>query len=130
LRVLRQTAAAPSVHVVRDGVEAIDFMLAQGAHAERSLDDMPRLVLLDLKLPRLDGLEVLTRLKQHEPTRHVPVVMVTTSSEEKDVTASYRLGVNSYVVKSVNFDEFSRALQTVASYWLELNRLPQRRLRS
>lgn len=116
LRALRRGGPAASVLHLRDGAEALAYLFES---TERPL---PRLVLLDLKLPKVDGLEVLRRIKENGRTRTIPVVMLTSSSEESDVRRSYSLGVNSYVVKPVNYDEFVRAVTDVGHYWLAMNR--------
>ena len=112
------------IHVVRDGAEALEFLFCIGAYAERSIDDVPKVVLLDLKLPKVDGLEVLRRLKGDESTKHLPVVIMTSSREERDIVHSYQLGVNSYIVKPVDFDGFSEAVAHLGLYWLLLNQPP------
>jgi two-component system response regulator len=109
------------VEVLRDGAEALDYLYCTGRYSSRSFQDLPRLVLLDLKLPKVDGIEVLRRVKSDRQLRCTPVVMLTSSREERDVMESYRLGANSYVVRPVDFDQFARALQAIGSYWLELN---------
>jgi two-component system, response regulator len=110
-----------NVVVLRDGAEALDYLLCTGPFSSRRLLDLPRLVLLDLKLPKVDGREVLNRLKTDPRVSSTPVVVLTSSREERDVTECYRLGANSYVVKPVDFDLFARVLQDICSYWLELN---------
>jgi CheY-like chemotaxis protein len=121
LRALRKSCMANRIHVARDGVEALEFIFCEGPHAHRSIDQVPKVVLLDLKLPRLDGLEVLRRLKSDPRTRSIPVVVLTSSREQSDVVASYDLGVNSYIVKPVNFDSFVRSVSDLGMYWLLLN---------
>jgi two-component system response regulator len=112
------------VTVVRDGVEALDYLTATGEHAERNADDLPDLVLLDIKLPRVDGLQVLERLRSNPRTRLVPVVVLTSSIEPKDLLTCYTLGANSYVRKPIDFQQFSKALQQIGTYWLETNQAP------
>jgi CheY-like chemotaxis protein len=121
LRALRKSCMANRIHVARDGVEALEFIFCEGPHAHRSIDQVPKVVLLDLKLPRLDGLEVLRRLKSDPRTRSIPVVVLTSSREQSDVVASYDLGVNSYIVKPVNFDSFVKSVSDLGMYWLLLN---------
>lgn len=121
LRALRKACMANRIHVARDGVEALEFIFCEGPHAHRSIDQVPKVVLLDLKLPRLDGLEVLRRLKSDPRTRSIPVVVLTSSREQSDVVASYDLGVNSYIVKPVNFDSFVKSVSDLGMYWLLLN---------
>jgi two-component system response regulator len=106
--------------VVRDGAEALDYLLGSGAHAGRE-NALPALILLDLKLPKLSGLEVLERLRAHPRTRLVPIVVLSSSDEPEDQLKSYRLGANSYVRKSIDFDQFSRGMHMLAEYWLQLN---------
>ena len=110
-----------SVHVARDGVEALEFLFCTGPHAGRSIQDRPKLILLDLKLPRLDGHEVLKRIKDDPRTRGIPVVVLTSSSEERDVMKTYGLGANSYIVKPVDFEQFTEAVRDIGKYWLEIN---------
>jgi two-component system response regulator len=110
------------VVVARDGVEALDYLFGRGAHAGRDLTQVPAVVLLDLKLPRVDGLEVLRQLRADPRTQLQPVVVLTSSDEQRDLVESYRLGCNSYVRKPVDFDDFVRATQQLGLYWLLLNR--------
>jgi two-component system, response regulator len=124
LRALRKANLALRIEVARDGQDALDFLFCAGAHADRSADDKPGVVLLDLKLPKVDGLEVLERLKADARTRTIPTVVLTSSNERADIARSYELGVNSYVVKPVNFDQFSAAVQKLGLYWLLLNQRP------
>jgi len=123
LRALRKNNLANSVVWVKDGAEALDFMFSNGGHAGRLPGNL-RLVLLDLKLPKVDGIEVLKRLKSDERTKMVPVVMVTSSAEERDIVESYRLGVNSYLVKPVDFKQFVDTVSHAGLYWSVLNKVP------
>ena len=120
LRTLKKRGIANDIEWVRDGVEALEFLRCEGAWAERR-NGQPRLVLLDLKMPRMDGLEVLRSLKHDARTRHIPVVMMTSSQEEGDLVASYALGVNSYIVKPVDFDSFAETVAQVGMYWVLAN---------
>jgi two-component system response regulator len=124
LRALKEQNICNKVQVARDGEEALDFIFCQGPHAGRNIEELPRVVLLDLKLPLIDGLEVLRRIRADARTRRVPVVVLTSSTEERDVVESYALGVNSYIAKPVDFDQFSSAMHTIGMYWLLLNRPP------
>lgn len=112
------------VHVARDGAEALDFLFCSGAYAGRQPEPRPKLVLLDLKLPKVDGLEVLRQIKSDQRTRTIPVVVLTSSNEERDVLESYNLGVNSYIVKPVSFDQFTEVVRQLGLYWLLINRPP------
>jgi two-component system response regulator len=120
LRTLKKRGIANDIEWVRDGIEALEFLRCEGAWAQRR-NGQPRLVLLDLKMPRMDGLEVLRNLKQDARTRHIPVVMMTSSQEEGDLVASYALGVNSYIVKPVDFDSFAETVAQVGMYWVLAN---------
>jgi two-component system, response regulator len=124
LRALRKANLSNRIEVARDGAEAIDFLFCQGAHAGRRIEDRPRVILLDLKLPKIDGLEVLRRVKSDSRTRTIPVVALTSSREQTDVVESYRLGVNSYIVKPVNFESFAATVQSLGAYWMQLNEIP------
>lgn len=108
----------------KDGAEALDFIFATGAYADRSLNNHPKLILLDLRLPKVDGLEVLQRIKTDERTKAIPVVVMTSSTEDRDIVESYKLGVNSFLSKPVGFDEFVRMVSEVGLYWLLLNKPP------
>jgi len=124
LRALQKANLTNHIHTARDGVEALEFLFCEGPHAGRKIEDVPKVVLLDLKLPRVDGLEVLQRLKSDSRTRTIPVVVLTSSKEPEDVVESYKLGVNSYIVKPVNFEQFVAAVRELGMYWLLLNQLP------
>lgn len=124
LRALQKQNLASKVLVVKDGVEALEFVFATGAFAHRKIENRPKVVLLDLKLPKMDGIEVLTRIKNDERTRHIPVVMLTSSQEERDVLDTYNLGVNSYIVKPVDFSNFVHAVSELGLYWSLLNKVP------
>jgi two-component system response regulator len=121
LLAFRDAGIANPITVARDGVEALDVVFARGAHKERTPADFPALILLDLKLPRLGGIEVLQILRDDERTRLVPVVVLTTSNEDRDVVESYRIGANSYVRKPVDFNEFNEAVRQLGLYWLLMN---------
>lgn len=110
------------VHVVRDGAEALEFIFCTGKYADRHIADLPKVILLDIKLPLVDGLEVLRRIKGDPRTRTTPVVMLTSSREESDLVESYRLGVNSYIVKPVDFEQFTETARALGMYWLLLNK--------
>lgn len=124
LRALKRNNIANNVHVVRDGAEALDFIFASGVYAARRVESKPKVILLDLKLPKVDGLEVLKRIKSDERTSMTPVVVLTSSKEEKDIVESYKLGVSSYIVKPVDFDKFIQAVSQLGLYWLLLNQPP------
>lgn len=124
LRALRKHNLGNLVHRVYDGAEAIDFVFCSGAYAGRDAKSLPKLILLDLKMPKVDGIGVLKRLKEDEATRMLPVVIMTSSNEEKDVVESYRLGVNSYIVKPIDFAEFVEAVAKIGLYWVVANRVP------
>ena len=124
LRALRKNDVTGEVVVARDGVEALDYLFGTGAHAGRDTNVMPQLILLDLNLPKIDGLEVLRRLRADERTRLLPVVILTSSREQQDMLEGYGLGANSYVRKPVNFEQFVRAVEQLKLYWLILNEAP------
>ena len=124
MRALQKQSLANKVFVVKDGAEALEFMFATGSFAARKIENRPRVVLLDLKLPKVDGIEVLRRIKADDRTKHTPVVMLTSSQEERDVIDTYNLGVNSYIVKPVDFSNFVHAVSELGVYWGLLNKLP------
>lgn len=124
LHAFKKYNLANRVRVVRDGAEALEFIFGTGPYAGRGLNDGPRVILLDLKLPKVDGLEVLKQIKVDPRTRSLPVVVLTSSREERDIAESYTLGVNSYIVKPVDFDQFSDAMRQLGLYWLLLNQPP------
>ena len=123
LRALRRNNLANKVHWVKDGEEALDYMFGRAGYAGRE-PGLPRLVMLDLKMPKIDGIEVLRALKADATTRSVPVVVMTSSNEERDVVASYQLGVNSYIVKPVQFESFLETVAKIGLYWVLTNRVP------
>ncbi len=122
---LRNANLGNHIHTARDGAEALDFIFCEGPHAERKIEDTPKLIMLDLKLPKVDGLEVLQRIKGDSRTKQIPVVILTSSKEQSDLIKSYQLGANSYIVKPVNFESFTTAVQELGMYWLLLNQPPQ-----
>lgn len=121
VRALRKNNLANSIFIAEDGEEALDFFFCRGKFSNRSFDNPPKVVLLDLKLPKISGLEVLREVKEDVRTKHIPIVIVTSSREEPDVKKAYRLGVNSYVVKPVDFDQFIQAMSSLGLYWLLVN---------
>ena len=124
LRALRSCEYVQEVVVVRDGAEALDYLFGSGQYADRDTREQPRMILLDMKLPKLNGLDVLRRVRQDPRTRYHPVVLMTSSRQETDIIAGYSLGANSYVQKPVNFDEFVEAIHDLAKYWVQINRTP------
>ncbi|MBI3914594.1 MAG: response regulator [Chloroflexi bacterium] len=112
------------IHVARDGAEALDFLFARGAYTDRDVNHIPKVILLDIKLPKVDGLEVLKQIKADARTRLIPVVILTSSHEERDVVEGYKLGANSYIVKPVDFQQFSESVRQVGLYWALLNQPP------
>jgi CheY-like chemotaxis protein len=125
LRALKKNNLTNKVHVVKDGAEALEYIFANGAYAHRKIEDHPRVILLDLKLPKVDGLEVLRQIKSDERTKMIPVVVLTSSKEERDLVESYKLGANSYITKPVDFDSFVKAVAELGLYWLLLNQPPR-----
>jgi CheY-like chemotaxis protein len=125
LHALQEAKVSNRIEIARDGAEALDFVFGEGAFAGRKLEDGPKVILLDLKLPKIDGLEVLKRLKTDARTKIIPVVVLTSSKEQQDVVESYKLGVNSYIVKPVNFERFAEAIKNLGFYWVLLNQAPK-----
>ncbi len=128
IRALKKNNILNEVVVARDGAEALDYLFGTGAHAGRDLSVSPQVVLLDLKLPKISGLEVLKRIREDERTRFQPVVILTSSKEEQDLIGSYSLGANSYIRKPVDFSQFAEAVRQVGLYWLVLNEAPPKQL--
>ena len=124
LRAFQKYQLAYKIHVVRDGEEALECLFGTGRYADRPLCSQTRLILLDIKLPKVDGLEVLQRCKSDPRTKNIPVVVLTSSREDRDLVESYNLGVNSYVVKPVDFSQFTEAVRQLGLYWIVLNQLP------
>jgi two-component system, response regulator len=125
LRALKRNNLANQVHVARDGAEALDFIFAEGNYTERDIKKRPKVILLDLKLPKVSGLEVLQRIRSDERTKDIPVVVMTSSKEVPDISESYKLGVNSYIVKPLDFDKFVQVISELGLYWLSLNQPPR-----
>jgi CheY-like chemotaxis protein len=124
LHALRRENLANKIFVARDGEEALDFLFCRGAFAQRSIDHPPKIVLLDLKLPKVDGIEVLRQIKSDPRTRTIPVVILTSSKEERDLVMGYNLGANSYIQKPVDFEQFRNTVKQVGLYWLLTNQPP------
>jgi CheY-like chemotaxis protein len=125
LRALKKANLANHIHIARDGAEALQFIFCEGEYAGRKIENAPKVILLDLKLPKVDGKEVLERIKSDPRTKMIPVVVLTSSKEQSDVVESYNLGVNSYIVKPVNFEGFAAAVQELGMYWLLHNQPPK-----
>ena len=126
IRALKKNHIGQKILVVRDGAEALDFLFCEGSYSDRDPNEMPQVTLLDLKLPKVDGLEVLRRLRADERTEGLPVVILTSSNEEQDLMDAYKFGTNSYVRKPVDFNEFLEAARQLGLYWLKLNQVPHR----
>lgn len=124
MHALRHNNLANRIHVARDGEEALDFLFCRGPHSKRSFDNPPRMVLLDLKLPKVDGLEVLRQLKGDSRTKAIPVVILTSSKEDRDMVSGYRFGVNSYIQKPVDFTAFRETIKQLGLYWMVVNQPP------
>ena len=126
LRALKKNGLANNIFVVNDGEEALNFLYCRGKFEDRNPNHTPKIILLDLKLPKVDGLEVLKILKEDEEKKIIPVIVLTSSDQEKDMVESYRLGVNSYIQKPVDFDQFIKAVNQIGLYWLLLNQFPKK----
>ncbi len=124
IHALNAAGLGTNIEVVRDGAEALDFLFCRGLHAERDIEDRPRMIMLDLKVPKVTGIEVLAEIKHHAATRPIPVVVLTSSRQEADLAACYRLGANSYIQKPFDFDDFRTTIASVARYWLVVNQPP------
>ncbi len=124
IRALRRGNVGNHIQLLQDGAEALDFLFCQGQYADRNILNRPKVILLDLKLPKINGLEVLRQLKSDPRTRLIPVVVLTSSAEDRDVIESYELGVNSYIVKPVDIEQFNRAMEQLGFYWVLFNRPP------
>jgi two-component system response regulator len=123
IRTLKKANLANRLIHLSDGAEALDFLFAKGMYADRNMGDKPKVILLDIKMPKVDGIEVLRQLKRNDATRTIPVVIMTSSKEEQDIITSYDLGVNSYVVKPVDFEGFAKAVSELGFYWLITNQV-------
>jgi two-component system response regulator len=124
IRALKKVNLANNLVHVQDGEEALNFIFGKGQYADRDIQQRPKVILLDIKMPKVDGIEVLRQIKTNETTKAIPVVIMTSSREEQDLITSYQLGVNSYVVKPVNFEAFAKAISDLGLYWLIINQLP------
>ena len=124
IHALKKNNLTNRIHVVRDGAEALDYLFGSGTYAGRDVNHTPKVILLDLKLPKVDGMEVLRQIKTDARTRSIPVVVLTSSREERDIVGSYQLGVNSYITKPVDFEQFTEAVRQLGLYWLLLNQPP------
>jgi two-component system response regulator len=122
IRALSKAHIANHILHLKDGAEALDYLLGKGIYSGRDLTQLPKVILLDIKMPKVDGIEVLRQLKTNEHTKLIPVVIMTSSSEEQDILSSYQLGVNSYVVKPVGFEDFAKAVGELGLYWMLLNK--------
>ncbi|MDD2304556.1 MAG: response regulator [Prolixibacteraceae bacterium] len=125
IRALRKQKLANQIHVAEDGEEALDFLFCKGKFSDRDFSQSPKVIFLDLKLPKVSGLEVLQELKSNPRTQTLPIVVITSSRENPDIKKAYELGVNSYVVKPVNFDDFLKAMSQIGLYWLLVNEVPK-----
>ena len=124
VRALKESAISNEIHVVVDGAQALDFLFCEGAYVHRNIQEPPKVVLLDVKLPKIDGLEVLARLRADPRTRLLPVVLLTSSQEQADIIEGYKLGANAYIVKPIDFQQFTSAIQQIGYFWAVLNQAP------
>lgn len=124
LLALREENLANNVIWLQDGAQALDFIFAEGEYADRNVDNQPKLILLDLKMPKVGGIEVVKRIRGDERTKSIPIVVMTSSQEEKDILDTYKLGINSYIVKPVDFDKFTKSVKEIGFYWLLMNHSP------
>ncbi len=124
LRALKKQSVVERIFVAKDGAEALDFLFAGGVYQSRKVENRPKVVFLDLNLPKVDGIEVLKRIKSDPRTRDIPVVMFTSSNDERDIVETYRFGASSYIVKPVDYNQFALAVSEMSLYWSTLNRLP------
>jgi two-component system response regulator len=124
IRALKKNTLANNLLHVKDGAQAMDFIFCEGDHTQRSIESQPKVIMLDLKMPKVNGLEVLARIKSDPRTREIPVVVLTSSKEDPDIKKCYELGVNSYVVKSVEFEDFYKAVSDLGLYWMVVNQRP------
>ncbi len=124
LRALQKKNLDNKIHVVTDGAQALDFVFCSGAYLNRNIKNPPKVILLDIKLPKVDGKEVLRRIKADERTKIIPVVIMTSSQEESDLIDSYNLGANSYIVKPIDFEKFSETIRALGMYWVFINKPP------
>jgi len=121
---LREENLANNIIWLQDGAQALDFIFAKGEYAHRNIDSQPKLLLLDLKMPKVGGIEVVQQIRADERTKSIPIVIMTSSKEEKDIVDSYKLGINSYIVKPVDFDKFTKSVKEIGFYWLLMNHSP------
>jgi CheY-like chemotaxis protein len=126
VRALRRHKLANNIHIAEDGQEALDFVFCRGAHADRSLGAPPKVIFLDLKMPKVDGIDVLRAIRGDARTKMIPVVILTSSKEQRDIVEGYKLGVNAYIQKPVDFDEFRRVIEQMGLFWLVVNQPPPR----
>ena len=124
IRALRRSRIANQIELLEDGAEALDFVFCRGAYAHRQITDHPKIILLDLKLPKVSGLEVLRQIKTDPRTQMIPIIVMTSSAQDSDIIESYQLGVNSYIVKPVDFEQFNKAVEQIGLYWVLMNRTP------